>query len=309
MKSLLSIYDLSAQEIWGIVSLAARLKSGRKKTAHLNGKSLGLIFEKPSTRTSVSFSVAMYELGGFPLMLDAKNLQRKRGESIYDTAQTLSRYLHGVVIRAFNHADVAEFASAAGIPVINGLTDQEHPCQILGDILTIAENKKIKTASALKKIKVAFVGDGNNVSYSLMASAAVMGFSFSMASPRGYEPGGRIVAKARDYAARSGAEIDIMVSPREAVRGADVIYTDVWTSMGAESELEKRKKAFKPYQVNRKLLEYAKPACIVMHCLPANRGEEATAEVLDGPRSVIFDQAENRLHIQKAILIHLLKDV
>ncbi|OGS36385.1 MAG: ornithine carbamoyltransferase [Elusimicrobia bacterium RIFOXYB2_FULL_49_7] len=307
MKNLLSIYDLSAQEIWAIVSAAARLKSGRKKTAHLNGKSLGLIFEKPSTRTSVSFSVAMYELGGFPLMLDARNLQRKRGESIYDTAQTLSRYLHGVVIRAFNHSDVEEFASAAGIPVINGLTDREHPCQILGDILTIVENKKIKTPAALKKIKVAFVGDGNNVSHSLMASAAVMGFSFAMASPRGYEPDLRIIAKAREYAARSGAKIDVMVSPQEAVRGADVIYTDVWTSMGAESEQEKRKKIFKPYQVNRKLLELAKPACIVMHCLPANRGEEATAEVLDGPHSVIFDQAENRLHIQKAILIHLIK--
>ena len=301
------MYDLNREEIFALLTVAGKLKSGKANNLNLRGKTLGLIFEKPSTRTSVSFSVAMYQLGGLPLMLDAKNLQRKRGESIYDTSQTLSRYLNGVVIRAFHHTDVEEFANTATIPVISGLTDQEHPCQILGDFLTIMEQKKIKSPKDLKKIKIAFIGDGNNVANSLLAGASLLGASFAIAGPKGYGPDEAILKRARAAAASTGAVIEVTTSAQKAAEDADVIYTDVWTSMGAEAEEEKRKKLFRPYQVNKGLLRYAKRDCIVMHCLPAIRGEEITADVIDGPQSVVFDQAENRLHIQKAILLHLLK--
>ncbi|HBU69564.1 MAG TPA: ornithine carbamoyltransferase [Elusimicrobia bacterium] len=306
MKNLISIFDLNYKDIWSIVSLAVRLKKGENVGKNLNGKSLGLIFEKPSTRTSVSFSVAIHQLGAFPLMLDAQNMQRKRGETIEDTAQTLSRYLDGVVIRAFRHEDVLEFAASSGIPTISGLTDLEHPCQILGDILTIVEKKNISAPAGLGRVKVAFIGDGNNVANSLLAACALMGINFSLAAPKGYEPNDEILKKSKQAAKQSGSQIVITSDPRKAVVDADVIYTDVWTSMGEESQYQKRLKVFKNYQVNSKLVEGAKKDCLIMHCLPAHRGEEITADVIDGEHSVIFDQAENRLHIQKAILLHLL---
>lgn len=306
-NDLLSIYDLTAKEIWSLLTLARKLKSGKRNSTALAGKTLGLIFEKPSTRTTVSFAVAMYQLGGFPLILNAANLQRKRGEPIEDTARTLSRYIDGIMIRAFRHEDVEEFSRWATIPIINGLTDREHPCQVLGDILTILEKKKITTPAGLKKVKVTFVGDGNNVANSWIAAAAVMGFSFTIAGPDGYAPDQDILDRARAQAAKTGARITVTTDARAAVKDADVIYTDVWTSMGDEDELEKRKVIFQPYQVNGKLLSQAKRDCLVMHCLPAIRGEEITADVMEGSHSVIFDEAENRLHIQKAVLISLLR--
>jgi ornithine carbamoyltransferase len=306
-KHLLSIFDLTQKEVWEIISLAIKLKSGKSNTNHLAGKTLGMILEKPSTRTTVSFSVAMYQLGGFPLILDAKNLQRKRGETIHDTAKVLSGYIDGLMMRALSHKDVEEFAQHSTIPIINGLTDKEHPCQILGDLQTIVEANNIKSIEALKKIKVVFVGDGNNVANSLMGAAAVVGFDYVLARPSAiYNPDRAIFDNALAFAKVSGAKIDIMSDPKEAVKNADLIYTDVWTSMGEESQRDQRLKDFAPYQVNKTLLSYAKPTCKVMHCLPAIRGEEITSEVMDGPQSVIFEEAENRLHIQKAVLIKLM---
>jgi ornithine carbamoyltransferase len=306
IKNLLSMYDLSAREAWAIITLARKLKTGKRNRSALAGKTLALIFEKPSTRTTVSFAVAMYQLGGFPLVLNAANLQRKRGETIPDTARTLSRYIDGIMIRAFRHGDVEEIARWASVPVINGLTDHEHPCQVLGDILTIVEKRKIKTPAALKKIKVTFVGDGNNVANSWIAAAALLGFSFTLAGPEGYGPDDEILTRARETAKKTGAQITVTSDLKSALRDADVIYTDVWTSMGDEDELEKRKIMFQPFQVNKDLVALARKDCMVMHCLPAIRGEEITADVMEGPHSIIFDEAENRLHIEKAILISLL---
>ncbi|MFH1367689.1 MAG: ornithine carbamoyltransferase [Elusimicrobiota bacterium] len=306
-KDLISIFNLSSKEIWDLIVTARRLKSGKSFRPVLTGKSLGLIFEKPSTRTTVSFAVAMYQLGGFPLVLDARNLQRKRGETIPDTVRTLSRYLDAIMIRAFSHRDVEEFAEWATVPVINGLTDTEHPCQILGDLLTICEKKRISTLSRLKNIKVAFIGDGNNMANSWIAAAGTLGFTFVLGRPKGYGPNLRILEKACKLGRSSGGRITVTHNPEEAVKDADVIYTDVWISMGEEAERAKRMRAFKRFQVNAHLLRKAKRKCLVMHCLPANRGEEITSDVIEGPQSIIFDQAENRLHIQKAILLKLLK--
>ena len=307
IKNLLSIYDLSPKVINDLLLLALALKKGRKVNSTLAGKTLGLIFEKPSTRTTVSFAVAMYQLGGFPLILQSQNLQRQRGETLHDTALTLSRYLDGIVIRAFKHTDVAELAKWSTVPVINGLTDLEHPCQVLGDMLTIMEAKKINNTKDFKQIKIVFVGDGNNIANSLIGAAALLGSSFVLSGPEGYGPNRELLKKAKAVAKQTGAKIEISSDLRKVAEGADVIYTDVWTSMGDENERSERLKAFKNYQVNSKLLKYAKKDCIVMHCLPAVRGEEITAEVMDGPSSAIFDQAENRLHIQKAVLVYLLK--
>jgi len=306
-KDLLSIFDLSSAEMWALLKKAAILKNAKKHSAMLAGKSLGLIFEKPSTRTTVSFAVAMNQLGGFPLILNPQNLQRRRGESIKDTARTLSRYLDSIVIRAFRHADIEEFATWSSVPVINGLSDMEHPCQVMGDILTVMEKKKIKTPEELRKIKVVFVGDGNNMANTWIGAAAALGFSFTLARPDGYGPSNAMLQKARAIAKASGATIEITENPLQAVKNADVIYTDVWTSMGEEAEAEKRRVVFRPYQVNSKLIAGAKKGCIVLHCLPAIRGEEITDDVMDSPDSSIFDQAENRLHIQKAVLVHLIK--
>ncbi|AKL98260.1 ornithine carbamoyltransferase [Endomicrobium proavitum] len=306
-KDLLSIYDLTKKEIEALLAKAFELKSKRKHLTDLTGKTLGLIFEKPSTRTMVSFAAAMAQLGGTPILLNAQNLQRKRGESIHDTALVLSSYVSGLMIRAFKHSDVEEFAKYSSIPVINGLTDYEHPCQILADIMTVMELLlKTKTVEALKKLKIVFVGDSNNVANSLIAVSAVLGLDFTLICPKDYAPKKAILDKALKYTAQTGAEIKITSDINEA-KNADVIYTDVWTSMGAESEAKKRKKAFAPYQVNSELLKKASSKCIVLHCLPALRGEEITAEIMDKYETSIFTQAQNRLYAQKAVLLSLLK--
>lgn len=305
-KDILSIYDLSAKEIKSLLNKAFELKSKKKHLTELTGKTLGLIFEKPSTRTMVSFSAAMVQLGGFPIFLDSQNLQRKRGESVHDTALVLSGYVDGLMVRAFKHTDVEDFAKFSSVPVINGLTDFEHPCQILADIMTIMELHKIKTAEGLKKLKIVFIGDSNNIANSMLAVSAVLGLDFTLICPKEYSPKKALLDKALEYTAGSGAEIKI-TSDVNAAKNADVLYTDVWTSMGAEAEEKKRRKAFAPYQINADLVKKASAKCMVLHCLPAVRGEEITADIMDKYEYSIFTQAANRLHAQKAVLLYLLK--
>jgi ornithine carbamoyltransferase len=299
-KDLLTIHDLSLAELKEIWRLASGFK--RKAVVPLNplrGKTLGMIFQKPSTRTRISFEVGMYQLGGQAVFLSTQEIQMGRGESVADTAKILSRYVDGILIRTFAQAEVEELAALATIPVINGLTDLLHPCQIIADLFTIWEKK-----GSLTDLKVTYVGDGNNVAHSWLYGAAKAGVNLTVSTPRGYEPQAQIVAGAREDAhnCRLGLEPD----PQLAVSGADIIYTDVWASMGQEAEAQKRRAVFEDYQVNRQLLEQAKPDVLVMHCLPAHRGEEISAEVIDGPHSIVFDQAENRLHVQKAILTLLM---
>ncbi len=299
-KDLLALYSLSRDEIWAIMKVAQELKTKQKKgEPHpiLNGKTLGMIFTKSSTRTRVSFEAAMYQLGGYPLFLSGQELQLGRGETIADTARVLSRYLDGIMIRTFAHSDVEELAKYADIPVINGLTDLNHPCQILADFQTILEHK-----GCLEGLKLAYVGDGNNVCHSLLNGCAKVGMHISVAVPPGYEPSEEIVRIARADAEETGVVIEITGDPFAAVRDADIVYTDVWASMGQEEEHAERLKIFKPYQVNAELVRAARPDYLFMHCLPAHRGEEVSAEVIDGPNSVVFDEAENRLHAQKAVL-------
>lgn len=305
-KDILSIYDLSDKEIKALLNKAFELKSKKKHITDLTGKTLGLIFEKPSTRTMVSFAAAMVQLGGFPVILNAQNLQRKRGESIHDTSLALSGYLDCIMIRAFKHSDVEEFAKYSTVPVINGLTDREHPCQILADVMTIMEFHKITTLGDLKKIKIVYIGDGNNISNSLLAIASVLGMNLTLIAPKEYLTGKELLNKSLEYISKSKAEIKV-TSDINAAKNADVLYTDVWTSMGAEAEEKKRKKAFAPYQINAELLKKASSKCIVLHCLPAIRGEEITADIMDKYEYGIFTQAENRLHAQKAVLLYLLK--
>ena len=305
-KDLLSIYDLTTEDIWSLITNAVKLKKSKKTSFKLKGKTLGLIFEKPSTRTMVSFATGMAQEGGTPLILDSQKLQIKRGESVYDTAKVLSRYLDGVVIRAFHHEYVQEFANAASIPVINGLTDFEHPCQILADVMTIVEKYKIKSVKELSKLKIVFVGDANNVANSWIAVSAVLGLNFVLLGSKNYAPKKELLEKALDIAKKIKAKIAVSDDIND-VKNADVIYTDVWTSMGEESESMARRKAFLPYQVNDELLKKANKNCIVLHCLPAVRGEEITESVMNKQENNIFDQAENRLHIQKAIVVYLLK--
>jgi len=305
-KDLLSIYDLTTEDIWLLITNAVKLKKSKKTSFKLKGKTLGLIFEKPSTRTMVSFATGMAQEGGTPLILDSQKLQIKRGESVYDTAKVLSRYLDGVVIRAFHHEYVQEFANAASIPVINGLTDFEHPCQILADVMTIVEKYKIKSVKELSKLKIVFVGDANNVANSWIAVSAVLGLNFVLLGSKNYAPKKELLEKALDIAKKTKAKIAVSDDIND-VKNADVIYTDVWTSMGEESESMARRKAFLPYQVNDELLKKANKNCIVLHCLPAVRGEEITESVMNKQENNIFDQAENRLHIQKAIVVYLLK--
>ena len=303
---LLAVHDLSRNEIISLFREAAELKALRRRALaaqRLSGKTLGLFFEKPSTRTRVSFEAGMNQLGGQSLFLSVADIQMRRGESIADTARVLSRYLDGLVIRSYEHQTVEEWARNATIPVINGLTDLHHPCQVLSDLFTIREKKR-----RLKNIKITYVGDGNNVANSLLEGAAILGMAISIACPSGYEPDASIVDWAKDRADQTGAVIEILRDPYVAVKGADVLYTDVWTSMGQEKEQARRLKVLSPYQLNERLLAAAKADVMVMHCLPAYRGQEITASVLDGPHSVILDQAENRLHVQKAILIRLLRD-
>lgn len=301
-KDFLSMADLSAADIAEILTTAARLKSRRMPSRFLAGKSLGMIFQKPSTRTAVSFAVAMYEMGGLALTLSEQQLQLKRGETLADTARTLSRYLAGIMIRANRHEDVEILARYADVPVINGLTDKEHPCQVLADLLTVMEAFKLKNVAGLKKLHIAYVGDGNNMAQSWMLAAALLGLRFTAACPHGYEPAKEFQLQAAALSKRSGARVAVVQDPREAVGGAHVVYTDVWTSMGQEDEADKRREIFQPYQVNDALMDLAHAKAVVLHCLPAHRDEEITASVLEGPRSVVFQQAENRLHVQKAVL-------
>jgi ornithine carbamoyltransferase len=299
-KDLLALYSLTKAEIMEILQVAAELKAKQKQgIAHhiLAGKTLAMIFTKSSTRTRVSFEVAMYQLGGYPLFLSGQDLQLGRGETIADTAQVLSRYVNGIMIRTFAHSDVEELAKHADIPVINGLTDLNHPCQILADFQTIIEHK-----GKLEGLKLAYLGDGNNVCHSLLNGCAKVGMHISVATPKGYEPSTEIVALAQKDARESGTRIELTEDPVLAAKDADVIYTDVWASMGQEAEHAERLKIFQPYQVNSKLVGAAKPDYLFLHCLPAHRGEEVAEEVIDGPNSVVFDEAENRLHVQKAVL-------
>ncbi|MEW6557056.1 MAG: ornithine carbamoyltransferase [Elusimicrobiota bacterium] len=311
-KHLISILDLEKQDILEIFETTKALKERPKHKRYmpLEGKTLAMVFAKPSTRTRVSFEVGMYQLGGTALFLSGQDLQLRRGETIADTARTLSRYVDGIMIRTFAHNDVSELANYASIPVINGLTDLEHPCQALGDVFTIIENKGRGTrdegrVESLKNLKFVYIGDGNNVANSLMLLCAELSMNFTVITPAGYEPDKNVFQKAIEISKRTNAVIKLS-NNTENVTNADIIYTDVWASMGKDEEREKRKQIFKPYQVNTQLLTRAKPDCIVMHCLPAHRGEEITDEVIDGKNSVVFDQAENRLHVQKAILLLLL---
>ncbi len=299
-KDLISIHDLSREEINQIMDTAHILKMKQKlgEIYHpLKGKTLGMIFQKSSTRTRVSFEVGMWQLGGYALFLSANDLQLNRGETIADTARNLSRYLDGIMIRTFSHQDVVDLAEYSSVPVINGLTDLLHPCQVLSDLFSIKEKKQ-----NLEGLKLAYIGDGNNMAHSLMFGGAKTGMHVVICSPSGFEPDPEITRLSRLDATRTGATINILDNPVDAVRTADVIYTDVWASMGQEEEHEKRLKSFSDYQVNGSLLENAKEDVLVMHCLPAHRGEEITDEVIDGPRSIVFDQAENRLHVQKAVM-------
>jgi ornithine carbamoyltransferase len=303
MKHLLSMLD-AKDEIYEILDLASELKAKQKKgIMHelLKNKSLGMIFEKSSTRTRVSFEVGMTQLGGHALYLSPKELQMGRGETISDTAKVLSRFVDGIMYRAFDHKMMLELAKNSTVPVINGLDDIEHPCQIIADLLTVKEKKK-----NFKGLKLAYVGDGNNVCNSLLLGAAIVGMNMSVGCPKGYEPNKEILEKAKNIVE---SKIEVLESPEDAVKNADIIYTDVWVSMGDEKEKALREKTFLPYQVNKKLIRNAKNDCIVMHCLPAHRGKEITDEVVDGKNSVVFDQAENRLHAQKALMVKLMKNV
>ena len=306
-KDLLSIHDLSCEEVETILDLAGELKAMQKAGIEhriLAGKTLGMIFEKSSTRTRVSFETGMFQLGGQALFLSNRDLQIGRGEPIKDTARVLSRYLDGVMIRTFEHEKVEEFARYADIPVINALTDLLHPCQALTDLLTIREHK----GKNLEGLKMAYVGDGNNMTHSLMYAAAKTGMNFVAATPDGYAPEEEVVQRAQEDAKETDASIALVADPFIAAKDADILVTDTWASMGQEAEHEERKKIFAPYQINRELLAAADKRAIVMHCLPAYRGEEITEDVMEAFADVIFDEAENRLHTQKAILALLMAD-
>lgn len=299
---LLTIADLTKAELDNLVNRAISLKERHKKgIPHnpLRGKTLALIFEKSSTRTRVSFETGMYQLGGNAIFISQRDSQIGRGEPIKDTARVMSRYVDGIVIRTFGHDIIEEYAKYSTVPVINGLTDLHHPCQILADVMTIVEKK-----GSYSGIKASWVGDGNNMANSWIEAAERLGFELTLACPKGYTPDKNIL----DRAKADGAKIKVTESVEEAVKGADVLNTDVWASMGQEEEAQKRQQAFKGYQINGKVLSLAKKDAIVMHCLPAHRGEEITEDVLEGPNSVVWDEAENRLHVQKAVLEWLMAD-
>ncbi|MDP2939121.1 MAG: ornithine carbamoyltransferase [Candidatus Omnitrophota bacterium] len=301
-KDFISLKDLSAQEIEKIFGLTDKIKKNSQKFSQaLEGKSIGLIFQKPSNRTRVSFDVGIWQLGGHPVYLSPEEIDLGKRETISDAAKTLSRYLDAVVLRTFLHQDIIDFAKAAAIPVINGLSDFEHPCQILADIYTINKKKKY-----LKGITLAYVGDGNNVCHSLLFGASKMGINIKVACPKNYEPNKEVVGAAKKFAKKARSLVSLTNSAKEATKDADVIYTDVWASMGKEHEIEERKKVFAEFQVSSRLVSYAKKDFIFMHCLPAHRSQEVIDEIIDGKHSVVFEQAENRLHVQKAILVFLL---
>lgn len=302
-KDLISIKDLSKKEIEELFNLTSKLKKNKSKFSKvLAGKTIALIFQKPSNRTRVSFEVGMFQLGGNSLYLAPSEINLGVRESIADVAKTLSRYVQGIVLRTFEHKNCLEMAKFASIPLINGLSDFSHPCQALADLYTIKEKFK-----SLKGVTLAYVGDGNNVCNSLLFICAKLGVNVNVGCPRGYEPDGSALKYSKGLGETTGGAINLFEDAFSAVKGADVIYTDVWVSMGQEEEAKKRKEVFKDFQVNKDLVGLAKRGVLVMHCLPAHRGEEITDEVLDSKNSVVFDEAENRMHVQKAILIKLLK--
>ncbi len=301
MKDLISINDFSSQELRDLFDISMSLKANPFNDI-LSQRSMAMIFEKPSLRTRATFEIGMTQLGGHALYLQPQDIKLGERESVADVARNLERWVDIIMARTFLHQTIIDLAKNASIPVINALSDIEHPCQALADFLTILEHKK-----SFDGLKLAFVGDGNNVCHSLMILSAKLGVSFSLACPQGYEPMEQIVSLTQELMNQTGAEFNISEDVNDAVSGADAIYTDVWVSMGQETETADRKKLFAPYQVNSSVVSVAKSDVIVMHCLPAHRGEEITDEVIDGPHSVVFDQAENRLHAQKAVIIKLLK--
>jgi len=300
-RDFLSVDDITPDELVALLDGADRHKAGRRPRTTLQGRTVALIFEKPSTRTRVSFEVAVHELGGYPLPLSGADLQIGRGETIEDTATVLSRYVHAIVLRTFAQESLERLARAGSIPVVNALSDYSHPCQALADLQTIRERKQ-----RLAGIRLAYLGDGNNVAHSLLFAGTKMGMHVAVATPIGYEPIPQVVRRATEIAAATGGGVELTHDPEAAAKGADVVYTDVWASMGKELEHSERALIFKPYQLSTDTLAVASPDVLVLHCLPAHRGEEIAAEVMDGPNSAVFDQAENRLHTQKALLSWLL---
>jgi ornithine carbamoyltransferase len=301
-RDFLSVDDFSIQEIKALFELTADIKQRPKRYGDiLKGKSLALIFEKPSLRTRTTFTLGINQLGGILVDYPTGDVGLGKRESVHDVAKNLERMVNGVMIRTFGQDIVESFAKYAAVPVINGLTDSEHPCQAMADFFTIAEHKR-----SIKKLKVAYIGDGNNVAHSLMIMAAKWGTTFAIATPEGYTTDKALTLRAKEIAAKTSGEILVTTNPIEAANNADVIYTDTWTSMGQEAEVEIRRKAFASYQINRALFSHAKSDALFMHCLPAHRDEEVTDEIIDSKNSVVFDQAENRLHVQKAILCALL---
>ncbi len=300
--NLISIHKLERDFIEEIFSKTSLLKEGKVSAKNpLSGKTLALVFEKPSMRTRVSFEVAMFQLGGYSICLGQNDIQLGVRENVKDVGKVLSRYVDGIVVRTFAHEKVLEMAESSDVPVINGLSDRLHPCQALSDIYTIREKK------GNRKVKVSFIGDGNNVAHSLLYASAKVGFDLTIGTPSGYEPSKKIVQEALETAKKTGSKIEILGDAIEAVRDADIVYTDVWASMGKEEEREKRKKSFRNFCVTGELIKKTGKDTLVMHCLPAHRGEEIAGDVIDGPNSIVLDQAENRLHVQKAILLLLLR--
>lgn len=306
MKDFISLHDITKDELFELLNLALKLKKDLKEGREhhiLKGKTLGMIFSKSSTRTRVSFEVGMTQLGGYPLFLSSHDIQLGRGESIHDTAKVLERMLDGIMIRTFEHSDVLELAKYADIPVINALTDLLHPCQVLADLQTAYEHK-----GKLEGLKLAYIGDGNNMAHSLMFGCAKTGLDCAIATPENYQCNSDIVEAAKEDFKAGNSELLLTQDPIEAIKNADIVYTDTWTSMGQEEEKAERIKAFKGYQINKELFSHAKSDAIFMHCLPAYRGYEVTEDIIDGKNSVIFDEAENRLHAQKAVMATLMAD-
>ncbi|MHB1315451.1 MAG: ornithine carbamoyltransferase [Christensenellales bacterium] len=304
-KHLLCLQQYTPDEILQVLSLALKLKEQQKqKTEHplLKGKTLGMIFSKSSTRTRVSFEVGIYQLGGLGLFLSSNDIQLGRGETIADTARVLSRMVDGIMIRTYKQSDVEDLAKYGSVPVINALTDYLHPCQALADIMTLYEYKQ-----SLKGLKLAFVGDGNNVAHSLLIICSKLGIDVAVGCPKEYEPDKAIVQFAKENSLAAGSSVLITSDPVKAVEGADAVYTDVWASMGQEEEFKQRANALHPFQINKELFSHAKKDAIFLHCLPAHRGEEVTEDVIDSPASAVFDEAENRLHVQKAVMVLLMR--
>lgn len=296
-KDLISLNLLTIDEIKLIIEETDKIKKGPRNTEYLKGKTLAMIFEKSSTRTRVSFETGIYQLGGMGMFFSPKDLQMGRGETIHDTAKVLSRYVDGIMARTFSYQTILDLSRYASVPVINGLTDYDHPCQILADLFTVYEKK-----GSLTGLNLTYIGDGNNVLHSLIQGCVRVGMNITYASPSGYTPLPDVITEAAKVAEQTGSKIYHITNPAEAVKGADIVYTDVWVSMGQEAENAKRIADLMPYQLNAELIKHAKDDVLIMHCLPAHRGEEITDDVIDGPNSIVFDQAENRLHAQKAVM-------